>query len=127
MNFALTLLSAMALFLVATAQSPSGPYNIGGKYPVNPTNADVVAAANFALSDRYVLDDIDYKILSAEKQAVSGDYFFLTVSVAETQPTSCTVMRYTVLKQYGPTNSYTIIEDPELSLIYQRCPWLPAA
>jgi hypothetical protein len=123
MNFFLTLFSAMALFLVATAQ----PYNVGGKYPVNPKDAEVVAAANFALSDRYVLDDIDYKILTAEKQAISGDYFFMTISVAETQPTCCTVMRYTVLKEYDATNSYSIIEDPELSLNYQRCAWLPAA
>ena len=122
MNFTLTLLSAMALILVAAAQ-PS----VGGKYPVNPTGADVVKAANFALSDRYYLDAINYKVLSAEKQAISGEYFFLTISVAETSPTVCTVMRYTVLKEYGATESYKLIEDPELSLNYQRCGWLPAA
>ena len=121
MNFSLTLLSAMAFFLVAAAQI------VGGKYPVNPTGADVVKAANFALSDRYVLDDIQYKILSAESQALGSLNFHLTISVAETQPTCCTVMRYTVLKEYGATDSYTIIEDPELSLNYKRCAWLPAA
>jgi hypothetical protein len=126
MNFSLTLLSAVALFLVAAAQ----PYIIGGKYPVNPTGADVVKAANFALSDRYVLEDIDYKILSAEKQAVSGEYFFLTISVAETDPTVCTVMRYEVQEVSTKVSSTTLYILPvitELSLNYQQCAWLPAA
>ena len=121
MNFSLTLLSAMALFLVATAQI------IGGRYPVNPAGADVVKAANFALNDRYVLEDIEYKILSAESQAVSGAYFYLTISVAETDPTCCTVMRYQVVEaasKVSSTTSYTLAENTELSLNYQRCAWL---
>ena len=121
MNFSLTLLSAMALFLVAAAQTT------GGKYPVDPTGADVVKAANFALSDRYVLDDIKYKILSAESQALGSENFYLTISVAETDPTVCTVMRYQVLEastKTSSTASYTLPEIEQLSLDYKRCAWL---
>ena len=121
MNFSLTLLSAMALFLVAAAQTT------GGKYPVDPTRADVVKAANFALNDRYVLEDIEYKILSAESQALGSENFHLTISVAETDPTVCTVMRYQVLEastKTSSTTSYTLPEITQVSLDYKRCAWL---
>jgi hypothetical protein len=129
MNFSLTLLSAMALLLMASGQAPSEkePYVTGNRVRVSPTDPYVVSAANFALSDRYVLDAIDYKILSAEQQSIAGKYFWLDISVAETSPTCCTLMRYKVWEQYGATSSYTILEDPEISLIYQRCAWQPAA
>ena len=121
MNFSLTLLSAMAFFLVAAAQI------VGGKYPVNPTGADVVKAANFALSDRYVLDDIQYKILSAESQALGSLNFHLTISVAEFKPSVCTVRRYRVLEastKVSSTTTYTLPEIEELSLDHKRCAWL---
>jgi hypothetical protein len=126
MNFSLTLLSAMALFLVASAQTT------GGLSPVDPTRADVVKAARFALSDRYVLEDIEYKILSAESQALGRENFYLTISVAETDPTVCTVMRYQVQEVFNKVSStrstsYELPEIAELSLNYQRCAWLPAA
>lgn len=127
MNFYLSILFAMALLLMATAQSPSEPFITGNKVRVSPTSAEVVKAANFAVSDRYALDTIQYKILSAEQQMVAGKIFYLTISVAETSPTTCTVMRYKLWEQYGFPDPYEMQETEEDSQVYKQCDWLPAA
>jgi hypothetical protein len=127
MNFCLSVLFAMALLLMATAQSPTEPFVTGNRVRVSPTDEYVVKAAVYALGDRYILDAIDYKILSAEQQMVAGKNFWLTISVAETSPTTCTVMSYKVWEQYGTATPYELLEDTEISQVTQECDWLTAA
>ena len=126
MNFCLSVLFAMALILMASGQAPSDkePYVTGNKVSVSPTDEYVVKAAQFALNDRYALDAIDYKILSAQQQMVAGKIFYLTISVAETSPTTCTEMRYKVWEQYGQSISYVMQEDTEISQVLSGCAWL---
>jgi hypothetical protein len=127
MNICLSVLFAMALLLMASGQAPSDkePYVTGNRVRVSTNDPYVLRAATYALNDRYALDAIDYKILSAEQQMVAGKFFFMDISVAETSPTSCTVMRYKVWDQAG--GSYEIQDDTQLSQVFQQCDWLPAA
>ena len=110
MNFSLSLLFAMAHLLMATAQIQEGGYKTGGLIPADPTRPDVVQAANFALNERYFVEDITYKILSASDRVVAGRLYYLKIAVTETDPASCTVMSYEVWDKAGAPadNQYTL-------------------
>jgi Cystatin domain len=115
MKFSLSLLFAMALVIMARAQSPS--YILNGIIPADPARPDVVKAANFAVNDRYVLEDVTYKILIAKEQRVAGQLYYLTIAVTEDDGASCTVMSYVVWEKAGAPadRPYTLNEVEELT------------
>jgi hypothetical protein len=127
MNICLSVLFAVALLLMASGQAPSDsePYVTGNRVRVSTSDPYVVSAAKFALSDRYVLDSVDYKILSAEQQMVAGKFFWMDISVAESGPTFCTLMRYKVWDQFN--GSYEKLDNTQVSQVSQQCDWLPVA
>jgi hypothetical protein len=54
MNFSLSPLVAMALFIMATAKFiPYVPAKVGAPFPVDPEDPNVLVAADFAVADSY--------------------------------------------------------------------------
>ena len=102
MNFSLTLLVAMTLFIMASAQEvgcqpkPPPPPATGEPYPADPTNPDVIRAVDFAVADSYDMDTTTYTILSGTEQVVNGKNYNLDVAVTETSDGYCTVFNYVV-------------------------------
>ena len=116
MKFSLSLLFAMALLITARAQSSF----IAPKLPTNPTRPDVVKAAKFAVNDRYVLEDVTYKILIAKIEwslSTRLRTYLLKIAVTEDDGASCTVMSYAIEEKFGaPANDqYTFRRGDELT------------
>ena len=121
MNFSLTLLVAMALFIMASAQEvgckPKPPPNTGAPSPVDPTDPIVMRAVDFAVADSYDMDTTTYKILSGTQQSVNGRKYDVDVAVTETSDGYCTVFNYVVneLAVQGSTTPYTLLSSTELT------------
>lgn len=108
MNFSLSLLVAMALFIMATAQvgcqpKPPAPDPTGAPSPANLEDPKVLAAVEFAVSDAYEMETTTYKVLSGTEQVVSGTIYNLDVAVTETSDGYCTVFNYVILSAANPT------------------------
>lgn len=95
MNFSLSLIVAMALFIMATGQFIP-PYKTGGDSPVNPTDPDVVAAASYAVSVTYAPNTKTYSVISGTSQIVAGTMYDLKVAVTEKSNGVCKVLNYLV-------------------------------
>ena len=136
MNFSLTLLVAMALFITASAQEvgcqpkpppktgapspdPSNPIT-GAPFPADPTDPNVIRAVDFAIADSYDMDTTTYKILNGTQQSVNGRKYDLDVAVTETADGYCTVFNYVVnvLAVQGSTTPYKLLSSTELD---QQC------
>jgi Cystatin domain len=118
MNFSLSLVVAMALFIMATARFiPYEPAKVGAPFPVDPEDPNVLVAADFAVADSYDLDATSYTVLSATKQIVSGTLYDLTVAVTETSDGYCTVFNYVVheVADQASTVPYELKSTTELT------------
>jgi Cystatin domain len=124
MNFSLTLLVAMALFIMATAQEvgckPKPPPDTGVPSPADPTDPEVMRAVDFAVADSYDMDTTTYKILNGTQQSVNGRKYDLDVAVTETADGYCTVFNYVVnvLAVQSSTTPYVLLSSTELD---QQC------
>ena len=120
MNFTLSLLVAMALFIMASAQEvgcqPKPPLT-GEPYPANPTDPDVMSAVDFAVADSYDMETTTYTILSGTEQVVNGKNYNLNVAVTETSDGYCTVFNY-VVYAVGDPAEYELKSATELD---QQC------
>jgi Cystatin domain len=95
MNFSLSLIVAMALFIMATGQFIP-PYKLGGSSPVNPTDPKVLDAAAYAFSVTFEANTHTFKVISGTSKIVAGTMYDLKVAVTEKSKGACKVINYVV-------------------------------
>ena len=95
MNFPLTLIVAMALFIMATGQFIP-PYKTGANSAVNPADPNVLKAAAYAFSVTYESKTHSYSVISGTSKIVAGTMYDLKVAVTERSRGICTVVQYVV-------------------------------
>lgn len=116
MNFSLSLLVTMALFIMATAQETGcqpKPPSTGEPFPADLQDPRVLAAAEFAVADSYEMESTTYTIITGTEQTVSGTTFNLDVAVTETSDGFCTVFNYVVIAKGDPAE-YELQSSDEL-------------
>lgn len=101
MNFSLSLIVAMALFIMATGQFIP-PYKTGADSAVDPTDPEVVAAANYAVSVTYPRNSRTFSVISGTSQVVAGTMYDLKVAVTEKSNGVCKVLAYAVWHHFDP-------------------------
>ena len=122
MNFSISLLVAMALFIMATAKLiPYVPAKVGAPFPVDPEDPNVLVAADFAVAKSYDLDATSHTVLSATKQIVAGTNYDLTVAVTETSDGHCTVFNYAVYVTSDPASTTPYVLNKSTELTDQQC------
>lgn len=95
MNFPLSLIVAMALFIMATGQFIP-PNKTGAEFDVNPTAPDVQEAAAFAFRSTFPATTHTYSVKSGTLKIVAGMMYDLKVAVTEDRRGICTVINYVV-------------------------------
>jgi Cystatin domain len=93
--FSLSLIVAMALFIMATGQFIP-PYKTGGDSAVDPTDPDVLDAADYAINVSYPPNTHSFSVISGTSQIVAGTMYNLKVAVTEESTGGCTVFNYAV-------------------------------
>ena len=116
MNLSVSLLFAMALFIMATAQDTGcqKPLPNGEPFPADLQDPKLLAAVDFAVADSYEMDTTTYTVLTGTEQTVSGTVYNLDVAVTETSDGYCTVFNY-VISVAGDPEQYELQSSNELT------------
>ena len=119
MNFSLSLIVAMALFIMATGQFVP-PYKLGGDAPVDPTDPNVVAAAAYSLSASFPPNTRTFSVISGTSKIVAGPMYDLKVAVTEISGGGCTVIQYVVWHMVDQRMTVPYRLESAL-LLYDKC------